>query len=101
VFDCPDPSAKAPARSVTVTPLQTLSLLNHSLVLRTSDRFADRIRREAGDDSARQMERAFLLALQRPPDDEELRLTTPFVREHGLPALARVLFNSNEFLYVD
>jgi hypothetical protein len=101
VFDCPDPSAKAPARSVTVTPLQTLSLLNHSLVLRLSDRFAQRVRREAGDDPARQIERAFLLALQRPPEDEELRLTTSFVREHGLPALARVLFNSNEFLYVD
>jgi hypothetical protein len=35
------------------------------------------------------------------PDEAELRRTVPFVKEHGLPALCRVVFNSNEFLFAD
>jgi cytochrome c553 len=101
VFDCPDPSTKTPKRAVTTTPLQALSLLNNSFVLRMSDQFAQRLRREAGEDPAKQIERAYQLAFGRLPSGDELSLTRAFVAEHGLPALCRVLFNSNEFLYVD
>ncbi|MBC7816857.1 MAG: DUF1549 domain-containing protein, partial [Planctomycetaceae bacterium] len=34
VLDCPDPSTKTPRRAVTTTPLQALSLLNNSFMLR-------------------------------------------------------------------
>lgn len=101
VFDCPDPSTIAPARAVTTTPLQALALLNDSFVLRMSDRFARRLRDEAGAESSAQVERAYRLALARAPRPEEAAEAREFVAEHGLPAFCRVLFNTNEFLYID
>ena len=101
VFDCPDPSANSPSRAVTTTPLQALSLMNNSFVLRMSDRFAERLVRDAGDKPAPQLVRLYQLAYQRPPRvDEQARLEA-FVQKHGLPALCRVILNSNEFLYVE
>jgi hypothetical protein len=100
-FDCPDPSTIAPARAVTTTPLQALALLNDSFVLRMCDRFAERLRAEAGDESSSQVERAYRLALARPPRPDEVAEARTFVAKHGLPAFCRVLFNSNEFLYID
>ncbi len=101
VFDCPDPSTKTPRRAVTTTPLQALALLNNSFVLRMADRLADRLQREAGDDPKQQVERAYVLAYGRSATPDERRLTTRFVKQHGLPAFCRVIFNSNEFLHVD
>ncbi len=100
-FDCPDPSAKAPKRAVTTTPIQSLALLNNSFVLRMSQRFADRIRQDAGNDVSKQIERAFDLAYNRMPEADERALLDRFVNQHGLAPLCRVIFNSNEFLYVD
>ncbi|HEV3023336.1 MAG TPA: DUF1553 domain-containing protein, partial [Pirellulales bacterium] len=101
VFDCPDPSTTAPKRSVTTTPLQALALLNDSFLLRMSERFAERLRDEAGDDLAAAIDRACRLAYSRPVAAEELPALREFAANHGLAALARVIFNSNEFLYVD
>jgi hypothetical protein len=100
-FDCPDPSATAPKRAVTTTPLQALSLMNHAFVLRMSDRLADRVTREVGEDFELQAARAFELVYARPASQEERRVAAAFTSQHGLAALGRVLFNSNEFLYVD
>ena len=100
-FDCPDPSTKTPKRAVTTTPLQALSLLNSDLGLRLSDTFAARLRHEAGPRISAQVRLAFQLCFARPPTVAESRETQSFVAQHGLPALARVLFNANEFLYVD
>jgi hypothetical protein len=100
-FDCPDPSTIAPSRAVTTTPLQALSLLNDSFVLRMADRLAERLRDEAGLETAPQVERAYRLALARPPRPDELAAAQAFVTERGLAAFCRVLFNSNEFLYID
>ncbi len=99
-FDCPDPSTKTPARASTVTPLQALSLMNNSFVLRMSDRMAERLRRAAGDEAAR-IDLAYWLVYARPPGADETATVLPFVREHGLAELCRVLLNSNEFLYVE
>ncbi len=101
VFDCPDPSTKTPRRAVTTTPLQALSLLNNSFMLRMSDRLAERVRHDAGDDLVAQLNRAALLTYGRSASADELAVWTEFAKTHGLPALARVLLNSNEFLYVE
>jgi hypothetical protein len=99
-LDCPDPSAAAPVRSVTTTPLGALSLMNTSFVLRMSDHFAKRL--EAGQSDARsQAARGFELAFGRPAKPRELDLTAGFIERNGLAAFCRVLFNSNEFLYVN
>ncbi|MEX0726002.1 MAG: DUF1549 domain-containing protein [Planctomycetaceae bacterium] len=101
VWDCPDPSTRTPQRAVTTTPLQALSQLNNSMILRMSHKWAERIKRDAGDDLTAQIDRAYQLAYQREPSQEELSGLHEFVTHHGLAALCRVLFNSNEFLYVD
>ena len=101
VFDCPDPSTTAPQRAVTTTPVQSLALMNNSFVLRMADRLAERVREEVGAEKRGQIRRMFELAYSRDVTDAEVQVATDFVSDHGLSALARVLFNSNEFLYVD
>jgi hypothetical protein len=100
-LDCPDPSTATPRRMLTTTPLQALSLLNNTFVLRMADRFAARVRREAGEDVDRQVTRAYELAYGRAPRPDEAGLARRVVKEQGLSVLARAIFNSNEFLYVD
>ncbi|MBX7168713.1 MAG: DUF1553 domain-containing protein [Pirellulales bacterium] len=100
-FDCPDPSTTTPRRAVTTTPLQALALLNNAFVLRMSDAFTERVEHEAGSEVAAQIERAFRLVYGRAATERETAIALALVREQGLASLARVLLNSNEFVYVD
>lgn len=100
-FDCPDPSTATPTRGSTTTPLQALSLLNHSFTLRMADAFAKRLEREAGADPDKQIRQAFELTTGSPPAAEQLAASRQFVQKHGLSPFCRVLLNSNAFLYVD
>ena len=99
-FDCPDAGLPQPRRPRSTTPLQALSLFNSTFVTQQADRFAERLGRDAGDDPAKQVRRAFVLALGREPDAEEARSCERLVREHGLPNFCRVVLNLNEFLFV-
>ena len=90
-----------PSRTQTTTPLQALSLLNNMFVLEQADCFAERVTFESGSEPASQVRHAFRLALVREPSWAELEAAVEFVGEHGLGSLCRVLFNSNEFLYVE
>lgn len=98
-FDAKAFSESCERRSSTTTPLQALSMLNGYLVHQESERLAEKIQTLAGDDPKRQIDQAFEIVLGRPPDDEEVRRFERF--EGSLEALCRVLFNSNEFLYVE
>ena len=100
-FDCPDPSTTAPRRQVTTTPIQALSLLNNALVLYLSDVLAARLVRDAGSDPHRQVDWAYRLAFGRRPQPAEQREAIAVVERFGAATLARAIFNSNEFLYVD
>ncbi len=100
-LDCPDPSVTTPNRAVTTTPTQSLSLLNNSFVLRTADGLANRIEAAAPGDMESKVKMAYRLLFQRKPTPEELAETTAFAMPHGLPALVRVLFNTNEFLFAE
>jgi hypothetical protein len=100
-FDCPDPSTTSPKRSVTTTPLQALSLLNNAFTLRMADALAADLERSHAEDAKRQVELAFQLACGRQATETELQPSAAFVKQHGLAAFCRVLFNSNAFLYVD
>lgn len=100
-LDCPDPSSAAPVRSVTTTPLGALSLMNTSFVLRMSDNFANRLEQEAGKEAKAQARRGIELAFSRPATKQEVAITSDFISRNGLSAFCRVLFNSNEFLYVN
>jgi len=100
-FDCPDPATAAPQRAVTTTPLQALSLLNNSFVLRMSNYCADRIKEDSGNDQSQQIDRAWQLILNRSPDQTEAEASRKLVGQHGLAALCRGLFNVNEFVLVE
>ena len=100
-LDCPDPSTTTPTRSITTTPLGALSLMNTSFVLRMSDRFAERLQRDAGDDAKAQVVLGFQLAYGREARAAEIGPCSEFVAKNGLAAFCRVLFNANEFLYVN
>ena len=86
-------------RSVTTTPLQALNMMNGYLVQEESRHLAARIRTQTGADRRAQVNHAFELVLNRRPSPAELARFTQFGGE--LDALCRVLFNSNEFIYVD
>ncbi len=101
VFDCPDPSTKTPARAVTTTPLQALAMMNNSFVLRMSQRLAERLVAENGAMPEAQIRGAYELAYSRPASDTDVEVGLRFIKQYGLAAYCRVLFNSNEFLYVD
>ncbi len=99
-FDCPDPSVTTPKRAATTTPLQALALMNNALVFSLADDFADRMQREVGDSTDAQVKLVCLVAYGREADEQEVRLASQFVNEHGLASYCRVILNSNEFLYV-
>jgi hypothetical protein len=100
-FDCPDPSVTAPTRNVTTTPSQALSQWNHPFVLRMSKRLADRVVKEAGTDVTEQVNHAWGLVLGRAPDHDEAGTASQLVEQHGLALLARILFNSNESIWIE
>ena len=99
-FDCPDGGQVAPNRSRSTTPIQALNLYNSGFMMELSNRFAKRITKEAGDDHGKQIARAYAWTFGRKPQDEETKEALAYLQEHGLPALCRVLFNANEFLFL-
>ncbi|PYV19421.1 MAG: hypothetical protein DMG07_01890 [Acidobacteria bacterium] len=102
VFDLPDQNVTCPKRYVSTVPTQALTLLNDTFVLAQARNFAERIAREAGTESDRQVTRAYRLALARDPSEEERRVTLEFLAQpgRGLADLAHVLLNLNEFVYL-
>jgi mono/diheme cytochrome c family protein len=99
-FDCPDAGQIQPKRNVSTTPLQALNLLNSQFMIDQSLAFAERLKRECGDSTDQQIERAYLLAFSRLPSDQERSLCQEFIREQGLTAFCRGIFNANEFIMV-
>ena len=100
-LDCPIPAVKTPQRVVTTTALQALSLMNNAFAVRQAKAFAERVAAEAGADEGKRIQRAFQLALGRPPAADEVKWSQSLVRENGLESLCWGLFNSSEFLYAN
>jgi hypothetical protein len=98
-FDSPDPNITAAARSVSTVATQALTLLNNPFVLRQAELFADRLRNEAEGSVPSQIDRAYRIALNRPPTDEESRIARNLVEQGSLASLTHVMLNLNEFLY--
>ena len=102
-LDCPDPSSTAPRRAMTTTPLQALSLLNSGFVFQMSDALVHRIEAMFAnrDDQEPMVRECFRAILQREASEEELAKGLDLVRQHGLRALARALWNTSEFLVIE
>ncbi len=99
-FDCPDGGQTIPQRTRSTTPLQALNLLNSPFMLQQAGFLAERLREEAGIDPAAQVRQAFQWAYQRDPTPEELEDVVAFIGQQGLEAFCRVLWNTNEFLFI-
>ena len=96
VFDMPDSNFSAGRRSVSTVPTQALTLINNDFVLKQAQLFADRVKKEAGDDPVKQIGLAYRIALTRPPDETELALATDLLGSHALVDLTHVLLNLSE-----
>jgi hypothetical protein len=100
-LDCADPSVRVAKRNESVSSLQALTLLNNGFVLVQSEYCAERLQSEFADDMAASVERLTLYSWGRVPTAEEKEEMSTFAREFGLAALCRLVFNSNEFAFVD
>jgi hypothetical protein len=99
VFDLPDMSQSFGARYVSTVPTQALQLMNDDFVLHQAQLFADRVKKEAGDDVAKQVDLAYRIALTRPPTKRELSLATDMILSGSLVDFTNVMLNLSEFLY--
>jgi hypothetical protein len=91
-LDFPDLGMLAPARGFSASALQSLALYNNRFVLHFSG--------ELGKQLTTPEEAARRILLREPTAEEKTNFTT-FAQKNGLAALCRVLFNSNEFLFVN
>ena len=99
-LDCADPSQSVPVRTHTITALQALSMMNNPSVVTWAEAFAERVSSEA-DDLEGQLDAAFEYALARRASDTERATLAAYAEEHGLAAACRLIFNLNEFMFVD
>jgi hypothetical protein len=107
IFDGAETNAGTPARGTSTTSLQALLLLNDPFLHQQAAALAARLLRERELDPAR-VDRAYLLALGRPPTDRERAESMEYVEKMearlgqsgAWESFARVLFRLSEFVYV-
>ncbi|MEQ8765563.1 MAG: DUF1553 domain-containing protein [Planctomycetota bacterium] len=110
-FDAADTDASCPVRFQTTQPTQALNLLNGEFIHERAGVFAERLKREAGDDPKEQIRLAWHLATGRAPSDQELEENLAFRRElreefeldeeRVLELFCLMIFNLNEFVFLD
>ena len=99
-FDQPDCTFSAPRRAETTTPLQALTMLNHSFTLDMAVALSARLEHDAGDDVTTQIQRACQLCYSRDAAEYEVELCSKLIQQHGLTAFCRVLLNTTELIYL-
>ncbi|XZE56499.1 PSD1 and planctomycete cytochrome C domain-containing protein [Planctomycetaceae bacterium SH139] len=119
LFDAADPNISTATRQVTITPTQSLYLMNAPLVHQRAEQLASRISAScepADTDADQAVVAAYETVLARHPDESEIAQATNFLNRsrkilrstgdegawhQSIAAFCRVLLTSNEFLYVD
>ncbi|MBI5761763.1 MAG: DUF1553 domain-containing protein [Planctomycetales bacterium] len=122
LLDFADTNASCEQRPVSTIPTQALTLLNGEFFNQQAKHFAERLIRDTGADPTPQIAKAYHLALSRPPTSEEVAAALAFLDRQAkrlrdeagtaeqpsadptklaLQALCLVLYNLNEFVYVD
>jgi hypothetical protein len=99
-LDCADPSLLVPKRSSTLTAIQALALLNDPLMIEQARHFANRMS-AVGPGPAERIRQGFRLAFGRNASSAEVSALAEYAGHHGLESAARLLLNSNEFIFVD
>lgn len=99
-FDQADCTLSTPRRVLTTTPLQALTMMNHSFTLDMAKDLAERAT-SMGQTAEAQIEGLFSIAYQRAPRSEEVSRLKQLVNDQGLRALSRAVLNSSELIYLD
>ena len=112
-FDAPSIVFNCTRRAQTTQPLQSLSLFNSEFAVQRAEAFAARLKKEAGADVAKRIERAFVLVAGRKPDAAERKMAMSFVtnqraiygekpeaEERAWADFCQTLLASNHFLYI-
>ena len=103
-FDLPDSVTSCSRRDVTNVAPQALALINHEFVAARAREFADRLRK-MGDGPAAWVADGWQIALGRPPAPGErsraLAMLDSLDQRRALEDFCLMLFNLNEFIYVD
>ena len=99
-LNCADPSQLVAKRDNAITALQSLALLNNKLMVAMARHFASDIEQTHTGRTAAVSE-AFSRATGRPPTPEETSDLVAYAAKHGLANACRLLFNLNEFSFVD
>lgn len=101
-FDLPDNAFAAPRRATTTSPLQALTLLNHSFTLDMARHLADRARAPMGtDDRTRFINDVYQLTLQRPPSPVEQKAALNLLERFEPDAFCRAVLNLNELMFIE
>ncbi len=99
-FDAPTLQTSCPQRGESVHAPQALELLNGDFANGMAAAFAERLRRECGDDPQRIVEWAFQLAAGRAPTRQEQQISMEFLADQPLEEFALAVLNLNDFVYV-
>ena len=103
LFDPPGTERSIGQRETSTAPEAALFALNSPLVWQLAEHFAERLKREAGTESAKQIEQAYLVALSRSPSQEELAIGLDLLGSsggHSLVDYCHILLGLNEFIYI-
>jgi hypothetical protein len=99
-LDCADPSMLVDKRNESLSPLQALALLNDKFMVAMAAGFAARLDAECTS-GEQKIEIAFRECLGRSPAPSEKQELLEFAQRDGLANTCRLLFNLNEFIFVD
>lgn len=122
-FDIASTAPNCDLRSTSTVAPQALLMMNSEFVVRQSEKFAQRLNREGGEDCTNQVKLAFQLAYGAEPTASELAAANSFLiaqeellaklpknnkesnalppRQQALAVFCQVLVSSNRFLYLD
>ncbi len=98
-LDLADTVSSCAKRQVTTVAPQALTLFNSEFTQQQSRAFAERVRREAGENVDQQLDYAWRLALCRQPTEDERNRMRAFLAQESLEEVCRVILNLNEFVY--
>ena len=117
LFDAPTTTETCAIRTASVVPTQALLMMNDEFIEDQARYLSRRVRTETKTEAAA-IERAFILTLAVPPTKSQLQDAETFLaarravyleesaddeaaRHRAMSDLAHVLFNSNQFVYVE
>jgi hypothetical protein len=115
LFDGPDPNYPTGRRDISTVPLQALFWMNSDFARTNARALARRLLNAEPDDIEARIRLGYELTLSRPPTKHELADALTYVTEYeeafeevdeerslaAWTSFARILFSSNEFIYIE